>query len=185
MEKKKCEKEKRIAENQICSGCVTFESSGPLNTSRAEGTLDDQITRIWEENKARHIESERKILYPISDTLQGCFLLFIFSTHEIDITRIIHRNEVNYTHNRVLYTPVIAKQIHNRYKQLMKTSRQYDRLVAQWKHTHHEEDDSSPSRSWKDDNENKREKRSLRNSFSLELSYSFEIYGSYHTQSDD
>lgn len=69
MEKKKCEKEKRISENQICSGCVTFESSGPLNTSRAEGTLDDQITRIWEENKARHIESERKILYPISDTL--------------------------------------------------------------------------------------------------------------------
>lgn len=63
----------------------------------------------------------------------------------------------------------------------MKTSRQYDRLVAQWKHTHHEEDDSSPSRGWKDDNENKREKRSFRNTFHLGFSYSFEIYGSYYT----
>lgn len=44
----------------------------------------------------------------------------------------------------------------------MKNSKQYNKLVAQWKLTHHEEDESSSSRGWKDDNENKREKRSFR-----------------------
>lgn len=69
MEKKKCENEKRNAENQICNGFVTIESSDPQNTSGMEGTMDDQIIRIWEENKSKRIESERRILYPNSETL--------------------------------------------------------------------------------------------------------------------
>ena len=46
--------------------------------SLSEGTINDQITRIWEENKLRHIESERKLLYPGSEHLYIYYYYFIY-----------------------------------------------------------------------------------------------------------
>lgn len=184
MEKKKCEKEKRNAENQICSGFISIESCDSGNASTfAEATIEDQITRIWEENKLRHIESERKILYPTSEHLYDSSSVFTCSTHEIDITRVIHRNTVSYNHNRVMFIPVIAKQTRERYRQYVKSSKQYNKLRAHWRLTHHEEEETPSSRGWKDENESKREKRSLRLSY-CSLSYSDSLDGSYHTKSN-
>ena len=38
-------------------------------TSSSEETLDDQINRIWKENRQRHRESERKLLYPCGESM--------------------------------------------------------------------------------------------------------------------
>ena len=46
--------------------------------SLSEGTINDQITRIWEENKLRHIEAERKLLYPGSEHLYIHYHYFIY-----------------------------------------------------------------------------------------------------------
>ena len=102
-------------------------------------------------------------------------------TRTIDSARIMHRNTVCYNHNRVLYKPIIAKQTRERYKQHVKYSKQYTRLLATWRHTHRDEEEHSSSRGWKEDNESKREKRSLRR-VQFDLLTSCSIHGKIDSQ---
>ncbi|KAK8810032.1 hypothetical protein WA538_003584 [Blastocystis sp. DL] len=112
--------------------------------------LQSERIRIWEENRRRHVESERRILYPNSESL----------THEIDIEKIVHRNQVAFSHNRHLIVPVMAEQTRVRYQTYIRLTRKQKKKQDRWNATHRDDDDS-PSGRWKDDSDSKREKRSF------------------------
>lgn len=126
--------------------------------------LQSERIRIWEENRRRHVESERRILYPNSESLYHWLTVFTNRTHEIDIEKIVHRNQVAFSHNRHLIVPVMAEQTRVRYQTYIRLTRKQKKKQDRWNATHRDDDDS-PSGRWKDDSDSKREKRSFRTSF--------------------
>ena len=126
--------------------------------------LQSERIRIWEENRRRHVESERRILYPNSESLYHWLTVFTNRTHEIDIEKIVHRNQVAFSHNRHLIVPVMAEQTRVRYQTYIRLTRKQKKKQDRWNATHRDDDDS-PSGRWKDDSDSTREKRSFRTSF--------------------
>ena len=127
------------------------ENDEPSQSFRSEADL---INHIWEENRRRHAESERQLLYPTGDSI----------CHAISIARIVHSNAVAFSRKRYLFKPVIAEETRQRYKHFSKVTRQYKRLVERWRSTHNEEEDSDSkaARGWKEDGDGKRDKRAVR-----------------------
>ena len=89
-----------------------FVQSAPETYSMIPESKDfeSERIRIWEENRRRHVESEHRILYPQSESLFPFSILFTYSTQEINLERIIHRNQVSFTRNRPFFVPVVAEQ---------------------------------------------------------------------------
>lgn len=103
-------------------------------------------------------------LYPNSESLYHWLTVFTNRTHEIDIEKIVHRNQVAFSHNRHLIVPVMAEQTRVRYQTYIRLTRKQKKKQDRWNATHRDDDDS-PSGRWKDDSDSKREKRSFRTSF--------------------
>ena len=157
-----CELTERNALSCSQSGAAEefVSTSDSLLPSPSNDPKSERI-RIWEENRRRHVESERRILYPNSESLYQWTDSLISRTHEIDIDKIVHRNQVAFSHNRHLIVPVMADQARARYQTYLRLTRKQKKKQDRWNATHRDDDDS-PSSRWKDDSDSKREKRSFR-----------------------
>ena len=143
-----------MANKQIVFTLPTDTPLSPESTSLLSESLEDQTNRIWEENRLRRRESERKLIYPRGESLYSPLSAPLSSrTYRVNAEAIIHRNQVAFNSNRALFVPVIARQIRARFK----------RLNDHWNALHRIDDDASAgNRGWKEDLENKRDKRSQR-----------------------
>ena len=161
-----------------------FVQSAPETYSMIPESKDfeSERIRIWEENRRRHVESEHRILYPQSESLLVITAGFTSRTQEIDLERIIHRNQVSFTHRRPFFVPVVAEQKQLRYQYYMKLYRKYKKLQDRWDATHRDEEEGSMPGRWKDDGDSKREKRAFRWVFAGSLIRSLTLHGSYHSK---
>ena len=130
-----------------------FVQSAPETYSMIPESKDFQSERIriWEQNRRRHVESEHRILYPQSESLFPFSILFTYSTQEINLERIIHRNQVSFTRNRPFFVPVVAEQKQLRYQYYMKLYRKYKKLQDRWDTTHRDVEDGNMPGRWKND----------------------------------
>ena len=84
-------------------------------------------------------------------------------TYRVNAEAIIHRNQVAFNSNRALFVPVIARQIRARFLHIREVNARFKRLNDHWNALHRIDDDASAgNRGWKEDLENKRDKRSQR-----------------------
>ena len=140
-----------LANKQIVFTLPTDTPLSPESTSLLSESLEDQTNRIWEENRLRRRESERKLIYPRGESL----------TYRVNAEAIIHRNQVAFNSNRALFVPVIARQIRARFLHIREVNARFKRLNDHWNALHRIDDDASAgNRGWKEDLENKRDKRS-------------------------
>lgn len=163
-----------------------FVQSAPETYSMIPESKDfeSERIRIWEENRRRHVESEHRILYPQSESLFPFSILFTYSTQEINLERIIHRNQVSFTRNRPFFVPVVAEQKQLRYQYYMKLYRRYKKLQDRWDATHRDEEEGNMPGRWKDDGDSKREKRTFRWMFSRFFICSDTFHGSHYSKPD-
>ena len=145
---------RKTVANRLYAGCNTettcSEGADPSSSYLSE---KDNMNRMWEENRRRHAEAERRLLYPTDESI----------CHSISFERVVHDNLVAFSQQRYRFRPVIAEETRERYKHYSKVTKQYKRLMERWRATHHDDDDSDTktSRGWKED-DNKREKRAMR-----------------------
>lgn len=153
-----------LANKQIVFTLPTDTPLSPESTSLLSESLEDQTNRIWEENRLRHRESERKLIYPRGESMYAPLPApFSPSSYRVNSEAIIHRNQVAFNSNRALFVPVIARQIRARFLHIREVNTRFKRLNDHWNALHRIDDDSSAgNRGWKEDLENKRDKRSQR-----------------------
>ena len=153
-----------MANKQIVFTLPTDTPLSPESTTLLSESLEDQTNRIWEENRLRRRESERKLIYPRGESLYSPLPTPLSSrTYRVNAEAIIHRNQVAFNSNRALFVPVIARQIRARFLHIREVNARFKRLNDHWNALHRIDDDASAgNRGWKEDLENKRDKRSQR-----------------------
>lgn len=98
---------------------------------------------------------------------------------------ILHRNQVSFASNRALFVPVIARQIRARSLHIREVNNRFKRLKDQWNALHRiDEESSAGNRGWKEDLENKRDKRSQCEGSAVIFESSDAIDGSDDAQPD-
>ena len=121
-------------------------------------------------SKIRPIEFGRKTVFATANPRENSSILAARactlcdslspSSYVVNAKAIIHRNQVSFNSNRVLFVPAIARQIRARFLHIREVNSRFKRLSDHWNALHRiDEDSSAGNRGWKDDLENKRDKR--------------------------